>query len=167
MFSESLAKHAETCLTLPTHYIWGGIGELITPELIQEKALLYPDVYTEEYQKNLFPFIDNSTRGFDCSGLINNFRMGGLEHYRFQENLDWNSQMLFEGAMEKGGIQSLPELRGVCLYLKGHVGIYVGNGDVIESTSNPKFGNGVVKTKVTDREWTHWFCCPGISYEKI
>lgn len=142
----------------------GGIGECITPELIAHKASLYPDVYTKEYQKKLIPFMCNNIRGFDCSGLINNFRMGGLNNFLFQEALDWNSQMLFDGAMEKSGIQSLPELRGICLYMKGHVGIYTGNGDVIEATSNPQFGNGVVKTNVTDRRWTHWFCCPGIAY---
>lgn len=164
MFAEQLARHAKMCLCFPTHYLWGGIGEYITPELIACKAALYPSVYTSEYQQQLLRFSNKNIRGFDCSGLINNFRMGGLCHFCFAQELDQNSQSLFDNANVKDNIQSVPELCGICLYLKGHVGIYIGCGNVIEATSNPKFGNGVVKTKLSDREWTHWFCCPGIKY---
>lgn len=164
MLAETLALYAEKCLEIPTRYIWGGIGEILTEDVMFHKAILYPDIYTEEYICDLLPYLGKGIRVFDCSGLINYFRMGGPCSYRFQEALDWNSQMLFDGAMQKGGIQSLPELRGICLYLKGHVGIYVGDGQVVEATSNPRFGNGVVKTKIDDREWTHWFCCPKVEY---
>lgn len=164
MLAENLALHAEECLKIPTHYIWGGIGERLTPKVIAEKTAQYPVVYTVEYRHDLLPYLDGKIRGFDCSGLINCFRMGGLTDFKMQSELDQNSRELFETAPHKGDISSLPELRGICLYLPGHVGIYLGNGFVAEATSNPKFGNGVVATAITDREWTHWFCCPGITY---
>lgn len=164
MRAEELANHAENCLKIPTVYIWGGIGEFLTEELISAKAALYPEVYTKEYRERLHNYIGKEVRGFDCSGLINHFRMGGLEHFQMQEKLDWNSGVLWEKAKRKGRIESLPEEKGICLYLPGHVGIYIGDGRVIEATSNPKFGNGVVETRVEDREWTGWFCCPMISY---
>ena len=48
--------------------------------------------------------------------------------------------------------------------MDGHTGIYVGGGLVIESTPNPRFGNGVVQTKLSDRPWTQWYCCHGVNY---
>lgn len=164
MLAEHLVLHAEKCLKIPTRYIWGGIGEFLTQELVDRKAKLYPEVYMKEYIERLRPYLDKGIRGFDCSGLINHFRMGGLEHWKMTEELDQNSSMLYKLAKEKGNIENLPEFRGICLYMKGHVGIYAGNGRVIEATSNEKFGNGVVETQLKDREWTHWFYCPLIEY---
>ena len=109
--------------------------------------------------------IDKNVRGFDCSGLIKNYMMGGLIEYKYDNSIDMNSEMMLEKSIKKGTIDTLPEVRGICLYMPGHVGIYVGNGFVIESTSNKKFGDGVCKTKISDRKWTHWFYCPTITYE--
>lgn len=49
----------------------------------------------------------------------------------------------------------------------GHVGIYMGNGNVVEATNNQSFGNGVVNTRLEDREWTDWFCCIGLEYPNL
>lgn len=164
MTAKNLVRYAEECLKVPTCYIWGGIGELLTPKLLADKSALYPLVYTVEYRHNLLPYLDKKVRGFDCSGLINCFRMGGLLHFQMDQALDQNSLELFESSITKGSINSIPELPGICLFLPGHVGIYAGKGCVIEATNNPKFGNGVVKTRLSERDWTHWFYCPGIKY---
>lgn len=164
MLAKNLVLYAEECLKLPTHYIWGGIGEVLTPKLIAQKTALYPLVYTVDYRHDLLPYLGKEIRGFDCSGLINCFRMGGLDTFQMQGDLDQSSSELFQSAFVKGDISTLPELAGICLFLPGHVGIYLGNGRVAEATNNPKFGNGVVETHLTDRSWTHWFHCPGIIY---
>jgi len=41
------------------------------------------------------------------------------------------------------------------------VGVYIGNYEVVECTLN-MFGDGVVKTKFTDRNWAWWYQCPCI-----
>lgn len=164
MLAKDLVTYAKECLTLPTCYIWGGIGEILTPKLLADKTALYPLVYTVEYRHNLLPYLGQHVRGFDCSGLINCFRMGGLSHFQMDPTLDQNSQELFDTSSTKDSISTLPEFPGVCLYLPGHVGIYIGEGWVMEATNNPKFGNGVVKTRLSARDWTHWFYCPGINY---
>ena len=161
----SLVKHAFNCLTFPTIYLWGGIGEVITSEVIDILKNRYPNVYTKEYISKLKKCIGKNVRGFDCSGLIKNYMMGGLIEYKYDNRIDMNSEMMLEKSIKKGTIDTLPEVRGICLYMPGHVGIYVGNGFVIESTSNKKFGDGVCKTKISDRKWTHWFYCPTITYE--
>lgn len=165
--AEALAMHAIVCSKMPTVYLWGGLGEYITPELIWQKRKEYPKVYTSKKCLQLLKCVGKGIRGFDCSGLIKNYMMGGLTNYKLQAELDMNSAMLLNNSVKSGPIETLPEVRGVCLYMKGHVGIYVGNGYVIESTSNPKFGNGVVRTKLTDRKWLNWFYCPTIEYENL
>lgn len=162
----SLTLHAINCMQLPTIYLWGGIGEIITKDVINNLKKAYPTVYDEKYCHKLEKCIGKNIRGFDCSGLIKNYIMGGLINYEYDANLDMNSEMLLKASSKSGTIDSLPEIRGVCLYMRGHVGIYIGKGEVIESTSNPKFGDGVVKTKLSDRQWTHWFYCPTIKYKQ-
>lgn len=42
-----------------------------------------------------------------------------------------------------------------------HVGLFIGNGYVIESASTQ---SGVIKTKVSNSKWTHWGELKGVSY---
>ena len=58
----------------------------------------------------------------------------------------------------------MPEIPGIVVYKKGHIGVYVGNGDVIECTLGSR-GDGVVLTKLTAAEWTDWFFAPDVQYE--
>ena len=47
---------------------------------------------------------------------------------------DLSCEGLLAEAKEKGDISTIPEIPGVLVYMKGHMGIYIGNGKVIEST---------------------------------
>ena len=68
-------------------------------------------------------------------------------------------------ASVKGAISTLPERPGVIVYCKSHphVGIYAGNGEVIECTLGIR-GDGVVRTKLSAANWEYWFECPYIGY---
>ena len=162
--ASSLVDHAIFCLGLPTVYLWGGLGEIITEDIIRDRKEAYPKQYTEEYCESLRKLIGKNIHGFDCSGLIKNFIMGGIADFKYNASLDMNSYMMLSLAEQSGPIETIPEIPGVCLFMPGHAGIYIGNGYVIESTSNVKFGNGVVKTMLSDRKWTNWFFCKGVNY---
>lgn len=47
------------------------------------------------------------------------------------------------------------------MWKAGHIGVYIGNGEVIEAMGT-KYG--VVKTQLEGRGWTHWLEVPGIEY---
>lgn len=79
----------------------------------------------------------------------------------YDAGTDVSAGGMFDRATVKGFIQTLPEVPGLLLYAPGHIGIYEGDGYAIEARG---FAFGVVRTKVSERTWTHWCACPYISY---
>lgn len=163
--AEGLARHAEACLAAETVYLWDGRGEMLTEALIDRLRAAYPDVYDAERAERLKALCGKDVRGFDCSGLIKNYVMGGLDNYRYVAEMDLNTSALIRLARRKGPASELPERPGLCLWMQGHTGIYAGHGTVIESTPNPRFGDGVVRTAVSDRAWELWYEFPWIRYD--
>ena len=53
------------------------------------------------------------------------------------------------------------ELPGGALRADGHVGVYSGGGYAVEERG---FNYGCVKTRVSSRNWTHWYKLPFIDY---
>lgn len=64
--------------------------------------------------------------------------------------------------MEWGGMSTIPEIPGIAVRFAGHVGYYIGNGEVIEWRG---FAYGCVKTKLNARPWVNWYKLPFINYE--
>ena len=60
-----------------------------------------------------------------------------------------------------GAIGTIPEIPGILVFLEGHVGVYIGDGYVIEAKGH-KYG--VVKTKLKERPWLYWGKCEWIDY---
>lgn len=58
----------------------------------------------------------------------------------------------------------MPDMPGLAVRYDGHVGYYIGNGEVIEERG---FAYGCVKTKLKDRKWLHWYKFPCIDYGDI
>ncbi|MEE1314134.1 MAG: NlpC/P60 family protein [Lachnospiraceae bacterium] len=133
-----LAAFVKECLALPTKYLWDGFGS-----------------------KN-----EQGQYCFDCSGLIKCYYMGGLKQFYYDEKRDLQSYEMIEKAERKGPVSEIPEIEGLGVYLPGHIGVYVTNGTVIECTSNPRFGDGVVETNLNDRKWEQWLEIPYILYLK-
>lgn len=168
--STGLVKHAQAALKDKTKYMWGGIYRPITDTYVNQLAKMYPTQYPSSRQAKLKALPDGYY-GVDCVGLIKSYYWsgkanGGKGSPKYSGSSDVNAHGMFAKAKEKGTITTIPELPGIIVYSKTHphVGVYIGNGYVIESTLGSR-GDGVVKTKLKDWSgWEYWFKCPYITY---
>ena len=105
----------------------------------------------------------------DCSGLFSwAFKELGGYMYHGSDTM-FRKYTTASGKLSKGkrtdGKELLP---GTAVFVwkekdqkYGHVGLYIGNGLVIEAASTQ---SGVIKTKVTASKWTHWGELKGVKY---
>lgn len=173
-----LVKHAKLALSLNTKYMWGGILRLIDNNYISQLKKNWGNLpgsgYTDTRWKELSTYVGKNYYGCDCVGLIKSYPWSGKEDggvgskfYAKNGCPDVNANLMYNSAKVKGPISTLPEIPGIIVYCKSspHVGIYIGDGLVIESTYSSR-GDGVVKTKLNAFKWEYWFECPYITYIK-
>jgi hypothetical protein len=134
-------------------YVLGAQGETWTKELAEKWAVTRNKPSSWIGTKRSY-FVDACARWFyhkvaDCSGLIiTAFRECKNPYYS-----DKSADTLYDRCVKKGSIKTIPETPGLCVWKKGHIGVYIGGGYAIESRG---YKYGVVKTKVKDRPWTNW-----------
>ena len=110
------------------------------------KAYLDIDVFADAMLRDIrfkVPYIGELICDTDCPSVE--------DYNEFAEAL--------EGIWQKDG---MPDTPGLAVWKAGHIGVYIGNGEVIEAMGT-KYG--VVKTQLEGRGWTHWLEVPGIEYE--
>lgn len=105
----------------------------------------------------------------DCSGLFAwSFKeLGGYMYHG--SNTMWNKYCVAQGKLVNGKRDDGKELKpGTAVFvLKGtsdrsHVGLYVGNGKVIEASGTKV---GVITTDITNEKWAEWGELKGIDYD--
>jgi peptidoglycan hydrolase-like protein with peptidoglycan-binding domain len=142
-------------------YVYGTVGQICTVSLLQAKYRQYGKIMSANYyQKN-----GDYTKGLcarwlgrwvaDCSGLIKAVRRDISGVYR-----DVSAQGTYEQCSQKGKIATMPLVPGCTVYMwstskkrMGHVGMYVGDGKVIESAG---VNYGVIRTDLKKRSWGYW-----------
>lgn len=169
-----LVTHAKKALALKTRYMWGGILRPITDNYVD---MLYKIYGTKQYSASRVKKLKSLPDGYfgvDCVGLVKSYYWSGKPNggtgspnYGKAGYPDVNANAMYAAAKVKGPISTIPEIPGLVVYCKSrpHVGVYIGDGYVIESTRGGK-GDGVVKTKLKDWVWEYWFECPYIAYKK-
>ena len=131
-------------------YVWGTYGQVLTPELLQYKLTQYPDgvgKYAVFIRANWLGrhTADTMTIDYGTHGMP-----------------DIGANEMYFNATHKGTIETMPDTPGLAVWKPGHIGVYIGNGEVIEAMGT-KYG--VVKTQLEGRSWTHWLEIPGVEYE--
>ena len=176
--NEHFVAFCEQMLGMP--YWYGTVVYKCTENLLKRKTRQYPSHYrasrTARYQDD----IAKQKVCADCVGLIKGYcwTNGGVgvaeaigtdktfsSNYGANGCPDKGANSMFSYAKRKGckwgTISTLQEVPGLALRAEGHVGVYVGGGYAIEECG---FNYGCVKTKVSERKWTHWYQLPFIDY---
>lgn len=154
--------------------MWGGYGKLVTNTLISQKKRQYPSHYPSDKVAYLKSLVGKDYYSYDCSGLIKSYWMSdyGTKPVVYMKKYDKDAYGITIGnASKKGNIKTIPNIPGVLLYMKGHCGVYLGDGKVMECTSNEKISKkkfgGVCISKLSARPWTTWTYSKWLSYPGI
>lgn len=151
-----LVEYAKAQLGRP--YWYGSFGQAGSKEFYEQKKNQYPNQYTWDY--------DGTTeKVHDCVGLIKGYLWcDGPEDTTpvYNAAQDKSANGMYTACKTKGEMATMPDVPGVLVFMNNHVGVYIGNGEVIEARSRRY---GVYKTKLAERSWKNWGYCPYITYE--
>ena len=155
-----LVAHAQKALSERWWYVWGTFGNTLTESLLASKIKQYPQYNNDALHR---PHLGQTVS--DCVGLIKGYCMwnDATDKPVYRADLDYNTGMMYNAAKVKGPIGTIPDRAGICVYMQGHVGVYIGNGWVIECAG----GKGAIRTPLAGSgatRWTAWFECPFIDY---
>ncbi|HCL01145.1 MAG TPA: hypothetical protein DHW61_01810 [Lachnoclostridium phytofermentans] len=148
-------------------YVMGTNCRLLTASRLQSLINTNPvNWFTVDRIKECNKWVGQVTT--DCHGLIegyiNDYNLNGVVEAG-EGTYDMTSDNAFNKATVKGEISTIDkDLVGLCVRYPGHVGVYIGNGQVVEARG---LNYGVCITNLKDRPWTHWYEHPGIEYEKV
>ena len=145
-------------------YIWGMAGEKWT-EARQKELERTTDADRAQGRQYGNRWIGLTVA--DCSGLFSwAFRRLGGTMYHGSDTM-YRKWCVNKGEMKKGKRTDGGTLKpGTAVFVwngktYSHVGLYVGNGTVIEAMSTLR---GVTTTKVSASKWTHWGELAGVDY---
>lgn len=158
-----LVKWAQMAYDNKWGYVWGSHGNVLTSNELKRLEKTFGSHVTdkEEYIKSHWL----GRRTSDCVGLIKGYgwydEASGIIKYGTNGMKDVTADGMFNAAVEKGPISTMPDIPGIAVWHQGHIGVYIGNGYVIHAANTY---DGVIKTPITSSGWTHWLKVPYINY---
>ena len=169
-FANPTTKNATDLVTYAVHawesgwgYVWGTYGNVLTESLLTYKVSQYPDGVGNHEDIIRANWLGGRTA--DCVGLIKGYGWLSPEtmtiDYGTHGMPDIGANQMYYTARESGPISTMPDIPGLAVWHEGHIGVYIGGGQVIEAMGTK---NGVVKTELAKRNWTHWLKIPYINY---
>ena len=170
-FANPTTKNATDLVTYAVHawesgwgYVWGTYGNVLTESLLAYKVSQYPDGVGNH--ENFIRAHWLGGRTTDCVGLIKGYSWLSPEtmtiDYGTHGMPDIGANQMYYTARESGPISTMPDIPGLAVWHEGHIGVYIGGGQVIEAMGTRY---GVVKTELAGRGWMHWLKIPYINYD--
>ena len=160
-----LVEYCNKLYNAGARYWFGTFGQIASNSLWKVKKQQYPSQYKSSRDKQIKKDIEEGRIVTDCIGLIKGFMMtrdnGQIVYI---PSLDLGANTYYNKATEKGTIKTMPDIPGLAVWKEGHIGVYIGNGEVIEARG---FDYGVQKYKLSDRPYTKWLKIPGLEYISI
>ncbi len=162
--NQGLVDYAKKQVGIP--YVMGTNCRVLTASRLQSLINTNPAKwFTKERIMQCKKWVGQVTA--DCQGLIEGYlndtdQDGVVESG--EGTYDTTADNAYNKATIKGAISTMDKsIIGLCVRYKGHVGIYIGNGKVVEARG---FNYGVCITNLSARPWTHWYEHPEIEYQK-
>ena len=170
-FTNPAGKNADDLVQYAIHayeehwgYVWGTFGLVLAESLFEAKLAQYPDALAGNADFIRQTWVGGRTT--DCVGLIKGYGWLDAETEEIVYNTngmpDISANEMYHSATVSGTIDTIPETPGLAVWHDGHIGVYIGNGEVVEAMGTRY---GVVKTKLEGARWTHWLKIPYISYD--
>ena len=163
--STDLVMWAENAADKGWGYVYGTYGTVLSESMLNAKMEQYPDEVATKEQFIRDTWLGKRTA--DCVGLIKGY--GWFNTVSQQTEIgsngmqDLSANGMYDAATVKGEISTIPETPGLAVWKDGHIGIYIGDGNVVEAYGTER---GVIRTALADGGWTHWLEVPNITYEE-
>lgn len=158
-----LVKWSEFAADKGWGYVWGTYGTVLSPSFLESKIIQYPDEVggKEDFIREHWL----GKRTADCVGLIKGYSwydVAGQTTILVSNGMpDIGADTMYENATEKGTIDTIPEIPGLAVWKEGHIGVYIGDGKVVEAYGTT---TGVIRSELANGGWTHWLKIPYITY---
>lgn len=160
-----LLENTIKCYKNSNYYIYGTYGQKLTLELVNSKIKQYPRFYrTQSRINNARNAVGRYKYAYDCVGLIKCYLFGGFGNVKYNSKYDLSANGMYNKCTEKGKIKNIPNIKGLLVWMDGHIGVYDGEKYTYECTvSGGTFR--IIKTVAKTRGWTNWGKCAYIKYE--
>ena len=143
MTGQELVAFARSKLGVP--YVYGMKGEVLTLAKYNQLKSMYGDLVWNSDKNKVGKVC------CDCSGLIS-----------WATGIIRNSQGYHDTALEVQPISTISKAPiGAAVWQKGHIGIYIGNGEYIAEDGS---AYGCRKNKLRKASFTHWLILKDIDY---
>lgn len=160
-----LVKWCENAYKNGWGYVYGGYGQVCTKQYLDQQASLYPGNNEAGSEMRQVGEKWLGKRVVDCIGLIKSYAWYNADSDQITVGsngfTDCGANTIRNNVKEGGAISTMPDIPGLAVWMDGHIGVYVGNGEVVEAQGT---AYGVVKTQLKNRGWTKWMKIPNIKY---
>ena len=152
-----LVKWCENAYKNGWGYVYGGHGQVCTKQYLDQQASLFPGNNEAGGEMRTVGEKWLGKRVVDCIGLIKSYAWYNADSDQITVGsngfTDCGANTIRNNVKEGGAISTMPDIPGLAVWMDGHIGVYVGNGEVIEAQGT---AYGVVKTQLKNRGWTKW-----------
>lgn len=160
-----LVKWCENAYANGWGYVYGGYGQICTKQYLDQQASLFPGNNEAGGEMRTVGEKQFGKRVVDCIGLIKSYAWYNADSGQITVGSngfsDCGANSIWGNVKESGPISNMPDTPGLAVWMNGHIGVYVGNGEVIEAQGT---AYGVVKTQLKNRGWSKWLKIPNIKH---
>lgn len=171
MTAKKLVEKAKEIEKLPTQYVYGTYGQRMTEDLIAYKQKQYPRYNTPARSQRYRKLIGKGT-AWDCCGLIKGILWGwdkdkGVKYRGHPDVPDMGANGMQKVLLNQSSDFSKIQV-GEAVWISGHIGIYIGGGQVIEATT--RWTDNVLISSIAggarQRAWTLHGMLPWVDYSE-